>query len=87
PILVAGKVTGIDPFAIGQMTGRQLPLLSVFVPFWLVFMMNGFKGIRDTWPAILVAGGSFAVTQFITANYVGPELPDITSALVSLVSL
>ncbi|AWI55496.1 L-lactate permease (plasmid) [Aquabacterium olei] len=87
PILVAGKVTGIDPFAIGQMTGRQLPLLSVFVPFWLVFMMNGMKGIRDTWPAILVAGGSFAVTQFITANYVGPELPDITSALVSLVSL
>ena len=87
PILVAGKVTGIDPFAIGQMTGRQLPLLSVFVPFWLVFMMNGFKGIRDTWPAILVAGGSFAVTQFITANYVGPELPDITSALVSLICL
>ena len=87
PILVAGKVTGIDPFAIGQMTGRQLPLLSVFVPFWLVFMMNGMKGIRDTWPAILVTGGSFAVTQFITANYVGPELPDITSALVSLVSL
>jgi lactate permease len=87
PILVAGKVTGIDPFLIGQMTGRQLPLLSVFVPFWLVYMMDGRKGIRDTWPAILVAGGTFAVTQFFTANYVGPELPDITSALVSLVSL
>jgi len=87
PILVAGKVTGIDPMAIGQMTGRQLPLLSLLVPFWLVFMMNGLKGIRDTWPAILVAGGSFAVTQYFTANYVGPELPDITSALVSLVCL
>jgi lactate permease len=87
PILVAGKVTGLDPFAIGQMTGRQLPLLSMFVPFWLVFMMNGFKGIRDTWPAIVVVGGSFAVTQYFTANFVGPELPDITSALVSLVCL
>lgn len=87
PILVAGKVTGIDPMAIGQMTGRQLPLLSMIVPFWLVAMMDGLKGIRQTWPAILVAGGSFAVTQFFTANYVGPELPDITSALVSLVCL
>lgn len=87
PILVAGKVTGIDPMAIGQMTGRQLPLLSMIVPFWLVAMMDGRKGIRETWPAILVAGGSFAITQFFTANYVGPELPDITSALVSLVCL
>ena len=87
PILVAGKVTSIDPFLIGKMAGHQLPLLSVIVPFWLVFMMDGFRGIRQTWPAILVAGGSFAVTQFFTASYVGPELPDITSALVSLVCL
>ncbi|AQR65805.1 L-lactate permease [Aquaspirillum sp. LM1] len=87
PILVAGKVTGIDPFLIGKMAGHQLPLLSVIVPFWLVFMMDGFRGIRQTWPAILVAGLSFAVTQFFTASYVGPELPDITSALVSLICL
>ena len=87
PILVAGKVTGIDPFLIGKMAGHQLPLLSVIVPFWLVFMMDGFRGIRQTWPAILLAGGSFAVTQFFTASYVGPELPDITSALVSLICL
>ncbi|HNX70872.1 lactate permease LctP family transporter [Rivihabitans pingtungensis] len=87
PILVAGKVTSIDPFLIGKMAGHQLPLLSVIVPFWLVFMMDGFRGIRQTWPAILVAGGSFAVTQFFTASYVGPELPDITSALVSLICL
>ena len=46
--------------------------------------MDGFKGVRQTWPALLVAGGSFAVTQFITSNYIGPELPDITSALVCL---
>ncbi|MFO1233822.1 MAG: lactate permease LctP family transporter [Rivihabitans pingtungensis] len=87
PILVAGKVTSIDPFLIGKMAGHQLPLLSVIVPFWLVFMMDGFRGIRQTWPAILVAGLSFAIAQFFTASYVGPELPDITSALVSLVCL
>ncbi len=87
PIIVGGQVTGIDPFKIGQMAGRQLPLLSVIVPFWLVAMMDGWRGIKETWPAIIVAGGSFAVTQFFTANYIGPELPDITSALVSLICL
>lgn len=87
PITVAGQVTGLDPFHIGQMAGRQLPLLSVIVPFWLVAIMDGWRGIKDTFPAILVAGGSFAVTQFLTANYIGPELPDITSALVSLICL
>ena len=87
PILVAGQVTGIDPFHIGAMAGRQLPFLSVLVPFWLVAMMDGWKGVKETWPAALVAGGSFAVTQFFTSNYIGPELPDITSALVSIVSL
>ncbi|SDH55493.1 lactate permease [Pseudomonas flavescens] len=87
PIIVAGQVTGIDAFKIGAMTGRQLPLLSIIVPFWLVAMMDGWKGIKETWPAALVAGVSFAITQYYTSNYIGPELPDITSALVSLVCL
>lgn len=87
PVIVAGQVTGIDAFHIGAMAGRQLPLLSVFVPFWLVFMMDGKRGVKETWPAALVAGGSFAVTQYFTSNHIGPELPDITSSLVSLVSL
>ncbi|MFJ1573917.1 lactate permease LctP family transporter [Pseudomonas sp. NPDC088322] len=87
PIIVAGQVTGIDAFHIGAMTGRQLPLLSLFVPFWLVFMMDGLRGVKETWPAALVAGLSFAVTQYFTSNYIGPELPDITSALASLISL
>lgn len=87
PITVAGQVTGIEAMKIGQMAGRQLPLLSVMVPFWLVMIMDGWRGVRETWPAILVAGVSFAVTQFFTANFIGPELPDITSALVSLISL
>ena len=87
PIIVAGQVTGLDPFAIGAKAGHQLPFLSVLVPFWLVMMMDGLKGVRQTWPAVLVAGGSFAITQYFTSNYIGPELPDITSALVSLVCL
>jgi lactate permease len=87
PIIVAGQVSGLDAFKIGAMAGRQLPLLSVFVPFWLMFMMDGVKGVKETWPAALVAGGSFAVVQFLTSNYIGPELPDITSALVSMVAL
>ena len=87
PILVAGKVSGLDPYHIGQVAGRQLPILSIIVPFWLVAMMDGLRGIRQTWPAVLVAGVSFAVTQFLTANFIGPELPDVTSALVSLVCL
>jgi lactate permease len=87
PIIVAGQVTGIDAFHIGAMTGRQLPLLSLFVPFWLVFMMDGLRGVKETWPAALVAGLSFAVTQYFTSNFIGPELPDITSALASLVAL
>ncbi len=87
PIIVAGQVSGLDAFKIGAMTGRQLPVLSVFVPFWLVFMMDGMRGVKETWPAALVAGLTFAVVQFFTSNYVGPELPDITSAIASLVAL
>src|SRR6516165_3285778 len=84
PILVAGKTANLDPMHIGSMAGRQLPVLSLFVPFFIVWLMDGFKGVRQTWPAVLVAGGSFAVTQFFTSNFIGPELPDITSALVCL---
>ncbi|WP_338760303.1 lactate permease LctP family transporter [Massilia sp. METH4] len=87
PIIVAGQVTGLDAMNIGAMAGRQLPLLSLIVPFWLVFMMDGMRGVKEVWPGALVAGGSFAVTQYFTSNFIGPELPDITSALVSLISL
>ena len=87
PITVAGKVTSTDPFLIGQMAGRQLPLLSMFVPFWLVFIMDGVRGVRETFPAILVAGLAFAVCQYFTSNFWAYELPDITSAVFSLVCL
>jgi lactate permease len=87
PIVVAGQVTGIDAQVISQMVGRQLPFLSVLIPFWLVFTMSGVRGVREVWPAALVSGGTFAVGQWWTSNYLGPLLPDIISALVSLVAL
>ncbi len=87
PIIVAGQVSNIDPFHIGQMAGRQLPLLSVIVPFWIIMIMDGWRGVKETWPAILVAGGSFAVVQYFTANHIGPELPDITAAIAAMVCL
>ncbi len=87
PIIVAGQVSGVDAFAIGQMAGRQLPFMTLIVLFWLMAIMDGWRGVKETWPAVLVGGGSFALMQFLTANFIGPELPDITSAIVSLVTL
>ena len=87
PIIVAGQVSGLEAYHIGQIAGRQLPILSIIVPFWLIAMMDGMRGIKQTWPAVLVAGVSFAITQFLTSNFIGPELPDVTSALVSLICL
>lgn len=87
PILVAGQVTGLDSFEIGQMVGRQLPFLTIIVLFWIMGIMDGWRGIKETWPAVMVAGGSFAIAQFLSSNFIGPELPDIISSLVSLVCL
>ena len=85
PILVAGKVTNIDPFLIGAMAGRQLPFLAVIIPLWIVAMMDGWKGVKEVWPAALVSGASFALSQYATSNFIGPELPDVTSAIASIV--
>lgn len=87
PIIVAGQVTNLDPFEIGQMAGRQLPFLTIIVLFWIMAIMDGWRGVKETWPAVLVGGGSFAIAQFLTSNFVGPELPDITSAIAALVAL
>ena len=87
PIIVAGQVTGLDSFAIGQMAGRQLPLLTIVVLFWIMAIMDGWRGVKETWPAVMVAGGSFAIAQFLSSNFLGPELPDIISSLASLISL
>ncbi|SUG45133.1 L-lactate permease [Salmonella enterica subsp. arizonae] len=61
PILVAGQVTGLDSFEIGQMVGRQLPFLTIIVLFWIMAIMDGWRGVKETWPAVMVSGGSFAI--------------------------
>lgn len=86
PIIAMAKLVNVPAIDISAMTGLMLPPLSVFIPFFLVFLMNGFKGVRETWPVLLVAGLSFAIVQHYTATYLGPELPDIASAIVSIVA-
>ena len=87
PILTLAAVTGIPAATLSAMAGRQLPLVSLIVPAWLVATMSGWRGLRGVWPAVLVCGGLFAVVQFFWSNFVGPELVDIVGGLVSLVGL
>ena len=87
PITAVEGPTGIPALEISKMVGRQLPFISVFIPFYLVIIMAGFKRVWEVLPAILVSGISFAFTQYLSSNFLGPELPDILSALVSLFAL
>ncbi|MCY9370569.1 L-lactate permease LutP [Bacillus haynesii] len=87
PIIAVEGPTGIPAMDISKMVGRQLPFLSVFIPFYLIIIMSGFKRAWEVLPAILVSGVSFAVTQYVSSNFLGPELPDILSAIVSLIAL
>jgi lactate permease len=84
PILTLAAITGIPATTLSAMAGRQLPLVSLIIPAWLVVTMSGWRGLRGVWPAVLVSGGSFAVVQFLWSNFVGPELVDIAGGLVSL---
>jgi len=87
PIIVASQVSGIDQMAISQLVGRTLPFLSVLIPFYLVILMAGWEKGMTVWPACLVSGGSFGITQWFVSNYIGPTLPDIMASLVSIVCL
>src|ERR1700726_2024375 len=84
PIAGLASVTGIDPFLLGAMVGRQLPVFSLIVPFWVVWAFAGWKGMKDVWPAILVTGVSFAVPQFVISNYINPWIVDIGASLISM---
>src|SRR5450755_4774795 len=87
PIAGLASVTGIDPFLLGAMVGRQLPFFSLIVPFWLIWAFAGWKGMKDIWPAILVTGVSFAIPQFLISNFVNPWIVDIGASLVSMACL
>src|SRR5215468_642487 len=87
PILVLAKVTNLPLEHLSAMVGRQLPFFSVLVPFWLVWAMAGYKGMKEVWPACLVAGVSFAVPQFLVSNFHGPWVVDIVASGVSIASI
>jgi lactate permease len=87
PITTLAQVTGLPKHDLSQMIGRQMTPLALLVPFVLVYMVDGRRGLRDSWPAALVAGGVFAVVQFLTSNFISPELTNIFAALASAAAL
>ena len=87
PVIALSAVTGLDLNQLSAMIGRQLPFFSVLVPFWLIWAFAGRKGMTEIWPAILVAGVSFAVPQYLVSNYHGPWLVDVVASIVSMGAL
>jgi lactate permease len=84
PIQGLASVTGLDPYILGAMVGRQLPFFSLIVPFWLIWAFAGWRGMMAIWPAVLVTGVSFAVPQFVISNYINPWIVDIGASLISM---
>ena len=87
PIIALAAVTGYSETVLGAQVGRILPFFSVLVPFWLVWAYAGFKGMKEIWPAVAVAGVTFAIPQFLVSNFHGPWLTDIVAAVVSMLCL
>jgi lactate permease len=87
PIAGLSSVTGIDPYLLGAMVGRQLPFFSLIVPFWLIWAFAGWRGMKEIWPAVLVTGVTFAIPQFIISNFINPWIVDIGASLISMACL
>ena len=87
PLIALAAVTGLDLFQLSAMVGRQLPFFSVLVPFWLLIAFCGWRGMLQIWPAVLIAGASFAVPQYLISNYHGPWLVDVGSSVISMACL
>lgn len=84
PLITLAKITELDLQLLSSMVGRQLPVFSLIVPFWLIAAQAGWRGMVAVWPACLVAGGSFGLSQFLVSNFIGPMLVDIISAIFSM---
>jgi len=83
PILTLGKVTGLPSDTLGAMVGRQTPILALFVPLALVAIVDGWRGIRETWPVAVVCGLVFALGQYATSNFISVPLADVVASLLS----
>ncbi len=87
PIVALAGVTGLDVRELSAMVGRQLPFFSILIPFWLVWAFCGFRKMKEVWPALAVAGVSFAVPQFLISNFHGPWLAGVGAAVFSMAAL
>jgi len=87
PIVTLAGLTDIPKEDLGAVVGRQTPVLALFVPLILVGMVDGMRGVRAVWPAALVAGITFAVAQFVCANYISVELTDIFASLIAVAAM
>src|SRR3981189_996712 len=85
PITVLGAVTSLPAGTLGAMVGRQLPFFAFLLPFYVVGIYGGVRSIAKLWPALMVSGGSFALAQFVTSNYLGYQLTDVLASLTSLI--
>jgi lactate permease len=83
PIITLGKVTGLPSDTLGAMVGRQTPILALFVPLALIAIVDGWRGVRETWPAAVVCGVVFAIAQYATSNFVSVPLADVVASLLS----
>ena len=83
PIITLGKVTELPVDTLGAMVGRQTPILALFVPLALVAIVDGRRGMRETWPVAVVCGVVFAIAQYATSNFVSVPLADVVASLVS----
>ena len=86
PVTVLAAVTHLPAVALGAMIGRQLPIIALFLPFYVMGIYGGWRSIRALFPVLLVAGGSFAATQFVSANFIDYQLTDVLSSMVSLLA-
>jgi lactate permease len=87
PIITLAGVTGLPEDDLGAMVGRQTPFLALLVPLILVFLVDGRRGLRETWPVALVGGVAFAIGQFVCSNYISIELTDIVASLLSVLAI
>ena len=87
PIIALAKVTGFSEVLLSAMTGRILAPFCILVPFWLIWAFAGFRGMVEVWPAILVAGVTFAVPQLLVSNMHGPWVVNVVAAVVSMICL
>src|SRR5450755_1170866 len=83
PITTLATVSSLPVHDVGSMVGRQTPLLAIFVPLALVFIVDGRRGVRETWQIALICGLSFGVAQYVMSNFISIQLTDIVAALVA----